>query len=83
MSKRLLVAEQWDMFARAIVPVGCSPVQKQEMRRAFYAGAQGVLFGVIFSLGTDEEAREADMQVIRDVHDELNSFSEMVKQGRA
>ena len=46
-NRRLLMAEQWDQFARAVVPVGAPLVQRQEMRRAFYAGAQAILFRVI------------------------------------
>jgi hypothetical protein len=41
MSNRRLMAEQWDSFARATLPRGAPPIQRQEMRRAFYAGAQG------------------------------------------
>jgi hypothetical protein len=41
MTNRRRMAEQWDSFARAVLPVGTSPLQRQEMRRAFYAGAQG------------------------------------------
>jgi hypothetical protein len=32
------MAEQWNEFARRVLPVNISPIQKQEMRLAFYAG---------------------------------------------
>ena len=45
--KRQLMAEQWDQFARQVLPASASAAQKQEMRRAFYAGAQAIFAGVI------------------------------------
>lgn len=41
--KRLLMAEQWDQFARAVLPIDASANQKREMRRAFLRGRPGHL----------------------------------------
>ena len=81
--KRQLMAEQWDEFARKVLPVNCSPVQRQEMRRAFYAGAQAILFRVIAAFAPETEPTEADLQVMDDVNQELETFAKMVQQGRA
>ena len=40
---RMLIAEKWNECARMILPADCSPLQRREMRRAFYAGAEGLL----------------------------------------
>jgi hypothetical protein len=81
--KRQLMAEQWDQFARAILPPGVGPVQRQEMRRAFYAGAESILFRVIQAFAPETEPTAADMQIMSDLVQELRDFADQVKQGRA
>jgi hypothetical protein len=81
--KRKLVAEQWDKFARAALPINTSAVQRQEMRRAFYAGAEGVLLKVIAAFAPESEPTAADLQMMTDVHEELQEFNAAVQQGRA
>ncbi len=81
--KRQLMAEQWDQFARAVLPPNAPAVQRQEMRRAFYAGAQGILFKVIQSFAPESEPTDADLQVMTDLERELSDFAELVKAGRA
>jgi hypothetical protein len=53
------------------------------MRRAFYAGAQGILFKVITSLASDAEPTAEDLVVMEDLECELSDFAEAVKAGRA
>jgi hypothetical protein len=81
--KRMLMAEQWDKFARAVMPAGVSPLQKQEMRRAFYAGAESILFRVIMAFAPETDPTAGDLQIMTDLHQELTDFAELVKQGRA
>ncbi len=81
--KRLLVAEQWDSFARTVVPKDAPAVQKQEMRRAFYAGAQCLLHSVMLALSADADPTEGDITMMADLERELSDFAESVKAGRA
>ncbi len=81
--KRQLMAEQWDSFARAALPRDAPAVQRQEMRRAFYAGAQGILHGVIAALARDKEPTEEDLSMMMNLEIELSEFAELVKKGRA
>lgn len=81
--KRQLMAEQWDTFARAYLPSGCSATQRREMRRAFYAGAQGILMKVIASLAPDGEPTTEDLALMDSLERELSDFAEAVKAGRA
>jgi hypothetical protein len=84
--KRMLMAEQWDQFARAVLPKGCSIEQRTETRRAFYAGAAGILFRVIMAFAPENDVTDVtddDIQIMTDLRDELDQFAEMVKQGRA
>jgi biotin synthase-like enzyme len=81
--KRQLVAEQWDQFARAVLPPQCSDVQRRAMRRAFYAGANSILFRVLQVLAPEGEPTAADLEMMNDIHRELEQYAEMVKAGRA
>ena len=81
--KRLLMAEQWDQFARAVLPKDAPRVQHQEMRRAFYAGAESILFRVIQAFAPETEPTDADLQIMSDLDDELKAFTKAVKEGRA
>ena len=81
--KRQLMAEQWDQFAKLVLPKGVSATQRQEMRRAFYAGAQAILMRVIVALAPESEPTEEDLQMMQGVDDELQEFSRLVKEGRA
>jgi len=77
------MAEQWDTFARAVLPKDCPPIQRQEMRRAFYAGAQGILYGVIAAFAPESEPTAEDLALMDNLERELSDFAELVKQGRA
>lgn len=37
------IAEQWAAFEALVMPKDAPPVQRQEMRRAFYSGAEAML----------------------------------------
>lgn len=77
------MAEQWDQFARAVLPVKTPPDQRREMRRAFYAGAQAILFRVIAAFAPDTEPTTEDVQIMEDLNQELIDFSKDVEKGRA
>ena len=81
--KRQLMVEEWDKFARTVVNPNAHPTQKQEMRRAFYAGAQSILFRVLESFAPESEPTEEDLAMMSGVHDELQDFAKLVAAGRA
>lgn len=81
--KRKLMAEQWDQFSRSVLPKDAPLTQRTEMRRAFYAGAQAILFRVIDAFAPETDPTEEDLQVMQDVHDELQEFGKLIQQGRA
>lgn len=81
--KRQLMAEEWDKFARAVMPRGASEDQRREMRRAFYGGAQAILFGVIAAFAPESEPTEADLEIMHNLSSELSDFADKVKAGTA
>ena len=53
------------------------------MRRAFYAGAESILFRVINALAPDDEPTEADLEIMNNLEQELQEFAKRVKEGLA
>lgn len=82
-AKRRLMAEHWDQFARAVLPHGVSDVQRREMRRAFYAGGESILFRVIQSFAPESEPTPEDLEIMEELDRELKEFAQLVKAGRA
>lgn len=84
--KRLLIAEEWDKYSRMAIHSGAGTIQRREMRRAFYAGASGILFGIIRKLANDRgncEPTEEDILVMAGVQHELDDFITDIERGRA
>lgn len=82
--RRNRLQEEWNRYAEAVLPGNCSAIQRQEMRRSFYAGAH-VLFEVLtnhVSSGEGEPTVE-DLQMMKDVNDEIIEFAKAVREGRA
>jgi hypothetical protein len=76
--KRLLVAEEWDRFARTVLHSHVPPALRREMRRAFYAGAAAML-GII---GKFEDV-PTGVDTMHGLHQELNHFVDEVKELRS
>lgn len=55
---------------------GAPEVQKMEMRRAFYAGAQHTFGSIMGLMGPNqEEPSDREMKVLDDIHKELDAFA--------
>lgn len=78
-----LVAQLWTSFRVTVMPPTAGPVQVQEMRRAFYAGAQGLLGTILRVLDPGEEPTEADLLQMGAIADELSEFALKVGKGAA
>ncbi|MGK2897241.1 MAG: hypothetical protein ACSLE9_00940 [Burkholderiaceae bacterium] len=76
------IAHQWGLFATLVIPKDASPVQRQEMRRAFYAGAEG-LARIQYAVGDASISEDAGVQILEGVNDELRRFAAEVAGGRA
>lgn len=78
---------QWLTFLESVGLANAHEIQKQEMRRAFYAGAQGLLSlqMAIAQAGEamGEDTDEAELAIMTKVADELREFSNLVRDGRA
>ena len=80
---RMLIAEKWNECARMILPADCSPLQRREMRRAFYAGAEGLLKAIMADLSDEPDVTPNDMNLMLGINRELKWFAQLVKDVRA
>ncbi len=82
MSGHRTIAQQWATFERLVMPAGAGPVQRQEMRRAFYAGFQGAL-NVGTEIAAADLSDEAGAAVLQGLHEECQLFVGEIQAGRA
>lgn len=79
----MTLASQWASFELLVVPTTAGPVQRQEMRRAFYAGASAMIGLMMRGLDASNEVTDADVASLTRLQEELAAFGLDVKEGRA
>lgn len=76
------IKAQWDAFAQLVIPADAPRIQRIEMKRAFYAGAQGY-----FNLASSDliygTSDEEGVLLIEAWRQELLAFAESVEAGEA
>ena len=71
--KGRLVRDGWQDYAQKILPKSAPPVQRQETRRAFYAGAAHLL-ATMAELGEPEVDEDAGAGVLEATQHEIEAF---------
>lgn len=69
-----LVNGGWEVFDRFILPPDAPKIQREEMRKAFFAGAQHVYFCLVASLDSGREPTMDDMKRMELLDAELTEF---------
>jgi len=80
-----LLDHQWRSFEAEVIPLAAPEVQREEMRRAFYAGAQGVLNTVNDAFAEGLPAEEVG-KVLPAIGVEIDRFAQTVlarREGKA
>lgn len=73
----------WAIFEAAILdPIKASAMQRQETRRAFYAGAAAT-FEMMMRVSSDDVDEAAGEQLLTRLSKDLERFSSDVAEGRA
>lgn len=80
---RRMIREEWAAFERKVLPANCSAVQRQEMRRAFYAGAMIVFDAVAHAMSDADDMTAADEQVLNDLLNEREEYLALLALGLA
>lgn len=73
---------RWRSFAE-LIPVTEPHLQRQEMRRAFYGGAQAFFMMLMTDLDPGDQPTDADLAKMDDIEAELKQFAVDVSAGRA
>lgn len=73
----------WEEFVKAVLPADAPAIQLQEMRRAFYGGAETMFSTLLSAVSGVEEPTGADLQVMSDLAEEINAFAKDMLEGRA
>jgi hypothetical protein len=82
MSRRTVRA-MWESYRAGVMPSNAPPVQVIECRRAYYAGAQGLMAQILNGIGAGPESTEPDEDFLLGIEEELTRFAVDVSQGRA
>lgn len=84
LSKRLadegkLIEAGWIGLRIAAVPLNAPPIQLEEMRNAFMAGAQHLFSSILTIIDPGEDATPDDMRRMELIANELEAFGEELK----
>jgi hypothetical protein len=71
--KGRLIRDGWQDYAERVLPAGASAVQRQETRRAFYAGAWELLCRYA-EIGEPEISEDEGVEVLEAIRREIEAF---------
>ena len=78
--KGLLIEAGWLAMAASSYPNGMTADQRDQLRTAFFAGAQHLFGAIMGILDPGEEATEADLRRMDLINHELQAFLQEYKQ---
>lgn len=76
------IQEQWNSFAQAAIPASAPAVQRSEMKRAFYAGAEAMM-RIQYTIGGKDISEAAAMHILDGCQQETHDFARLVASGKA
>ena len=78
-----LIGDAWGDFERKMLdPLSASQLQRSEMRRAFYAGAAAVFYGISAQLEPGEPTPTTEeLAIAEDLHAEIQMWLDRLARG--
>lgn len=76
------LADEWKEFETLVIPQSAPAMQRKEMRRAFYAGAQSLLQATV-EIASADLSDDAGAAILEGYHDECRRFGNDIAHGRA
>lgn len=73
----MTIGEQWASYVSKVIPADAPPVQVEECKRAFYAGAQGMFQAVMAA--TEPEDEDASEDRLASLEFEMQDFLRLFK----
>ena len=77
-ARRCRIAEKFSSYRRDVIPSDAPPVQIEECRRAFFAGAVSLYSIVMAGLSPSPGVTDDDMSFMEDIDAELKAFPKSV-----
>lgn len=68
----MTIKDEWESYAKDVIPPNCHPIQLRETKRAFYAGAVAFMHIII------NADLEAEVNPFNTLQDELLAFRDSV-----
>jgi len=81
-----MIDKEWKSYVKTVFGEHLDliyPDQYIDLRRTFYAGAQAVLASIMTQLSPAGASMELDIEMLRGVMKELNTFGKDVRIGKA
>jgi hypothetical protein len=69
-----VIESEWERFKKTVLPPDAGPIQINETRKAFYAGAGCLFLSIMQILGPGQEATESDLAIMDGINTELDEF---------
>jgi len=76
------IQEQWKQFSALVIQNDAPEIQKQEMKLAFYGGAEAVL-RLQLNITDPSVSDDAGVQMLEGIHDECRRFAAEIAKGSA
>lgn len=76
------IEKEWMQYEALVIPKDAGSIQRQETRRAFYAGAQALL-EMTNSLGEETVSEDAAVAILQGWHEECQLFTMEIVKGNA
>ncbi|MCC5640627.1 hypothetical protein LC593_33310 [Nostoc sp. CHAB 5844] len=73
MKKQPKILEQWQSYEKAVMPKNALSVQRQETRRAFYAGVTAMI-SIMHQLADDDFGDEEAANALERIEQECKAF---------
>ena len=76
MTEATTIASKWTLFEALVMPTTAGSIQRQEMRRAFYAGAEGLLQLQLHDTNAlgNEFTEDEGVAYMKSIAEELQAF---------
>lgn len=82
MAKPIVIRAMWLEFERGVYdPISASATQREECRRAFYAGAAGLFSGIMSALDPGQEATDSDLGIFDALAAEFDEYARRLAGG--
>ena len=79
--RKRTVQSEWDSFVMMVLPADAGPVQRSEMRRAFYAGAEATR-RLHWDIGDKSVSEDEGMRMLDEWDKEIKQFAADIAAGR-